>query len=94
MPTAAETLEPFRRYLEVLARVHLDPQLRGKLDWAEQNCAVFFTDLCSPLFYTGRNLFPENRGRAHVTRSIPAPHSPCAAAPNVVGVSGDSSHSP
>src|SRR5262245_22697575 len=34
-PTAAETLEPFRRYLEVLARVHLDPQLRGKLDPAD-----------------------------------------------------------
>src|SRR5262245_55363132 len=30
--TAAEALEPFRRYLEVLARVHLDPRLRGKLD--------------------------------------------------------------
>jgi RNA polymerase sigma-70 factor (ECF subfamily) len=34
-PTAAETLEPFRRYLEVLARVHLDPRLRGKLDPAD-----------------------------------------------------------
>ena len=30
--TNAEALEPFRRYLEVLARVHLDPRLRGKLD--------------------------------------------------------------
>jgi RNA polymerase sigma-70 factor (ECF subfamily) len=28
----AELLEPFRRYLEVLARVHLDSRLRGKLD--------------------------------------------------------------
>jgi RNA polymerase sigma-70 factor, ECF subfamily len=34
-PTAAEALEPFRRYLEVLARVHLDPRLRGKLDPAD-----------------------------------------------------------
>ncbi len=28
----AEALEPFRRYLEVLGRVHLDASLRGKLD--------------------------------------------------------------
>src|SRR5438067_6078571 len=36
MPTSdAEALEPFRRYLEVLARVHLDPRLRGKLDPAD-----------------------------------------------------------
>ncbi len=34
-PTNAEALEPFRRYLEVLARVHLDPRLRGKLDPAD-----------------------------------------------------------
>jgi RNA polymerase sigma-70 factor (ECF subfamily) len=33
--TNAEALEPFRRYLEVLARVHLDPGLRGKLDPAD-----------------------------------------------------------
>jgi RNA polymerase sigma-70 factor (ECF subfamily) len=36
MPTdAAQALEPFRSYLEVLARVHLDPKLRGKLDPAD-----------------------------------------------------------
>ena len=28
----AEALEPFRRYLEVLARIHLDARLCGKLD--------------------------------------------------------------
>src|SRR5262245_3635482 len=33
--TPAEALEPFRRYLEVLARVHLDSRLRGKLDPAD-----------------------------------------------------------
>ena len=31
----AEALEPFRRSLEVLARVHLDSRLRGKLDPAD-----------------------------------------------------------
>jgi RNA polymerase sigma-70 factor (ECF subfamily) len=31
----AEALEPFRRYLEVLACVHLHPSLRGKLDPAD-----------------------------------------------------------
>ncbi len=30
-----EALEPYRRYLEVLARVHLDASLRGKLDPAD-----------------------------------------------------------
>ena len=29
-----EILEPYRRYLTVLASVHLDPRLRGKLDQA------------------------------------------------------------
>src|SRR3954454_7618361 len=33
--TRAEALEPYRRYLEVLARVHLDERLRGKLDPAD-----------------------------------------------------------
>jgi RNA polymerase sigma-70 factor (ECF subfamily) len=33
--TPAEALEPFRRYLEVLARVHMDPRLRSKLDPAD-----------------------------------------------------------
>src|SRR5947209_4013660 len=31
----SQALEPFRRYLEVLARVHLDSRLRGKLDPAD-----------------------------------------------------------
>jgi RNA polymerase sigma-70 factor (ECF subfamily) len=31
----SEALEPFRSYLEVLARVHLDWRLRGKLDPAD-----------------------------------------------------------
>jgi RNA polymerase sigma-70 factor (ECF subfamily) len=31
----AQALEPFRSYLEVLARVHLDARLRGKLDPAD-----------------------------------------------------------
>lgn len=30
-----EILEPYRRYLTVLASVHLDPRLRGKLDPAD-----------------------------------------------------------
>jgi RNA polymerase sigma-70 factor (ECF subfamily) len=34
-PDASQALEPFRSYLEVLARVHLDPRLRGKLDPAD-----------------------------------------------------------
>ena len=31
-PEPSQALEPFRSYLEVLARVHLDPRLAGKLD--------------------------------------------------------------
>lgn len=34
-PAGAELLEPYRRYLLVLASVHLDPSLRGKLDPAD-----------------------------------------------------------
>jgi RNA polymerase sigma-70 factor (ECF subfamily) len=34
-PDPSQLLEPFRSYLEVLARVHLDPRLRGKLDPAD-----------------------------------------------------------
>lgn len=34
-PKSAEALEPYRRYLEVLARIHLDARLRGKLDPAD-----------------------------------------------------------
>jgi RNA polymerase sigma-70 factor (ECF subfamily) len=42
MPTdPAQALEPFRSYLEVLARVHLDPRLRGKLDPADVVQQVF-----------------------------------------------------
>jgi RNA polymerase sigma-70 factor (ECF subfamily) len=35
MPAPAATLEPFRKYLTVLATVHLDSRLRGKLDPAD-----------------------------------------------------------
>jgi hypothetical protein len=31
----SQALEPFRSYLKVLARVHLDSRLRGKLDPAD-----------------------------------------------------------
>jgi hypothetical protein len=31
----SQALEPFRSYLEVFARVHLDARLRGKLDPAD-----------------------------------------------------------
>ena len=34
-PPATDLLEPFRKYLTVLAGVHLDPRLRGKLDPAD-----------------------------------------------------------
>jgi RNA polymerase sigma-70 factor (ECF subfamily) len=51
----AETLEPFRRYLEVLARVHLDPRLRGKLDPA---------DLVQQTLLRACVALPEVRGRS------------------------------
>ena len=34
-PDLAEALEPFRKYLEVLAGLHMDRRLRGKLDPAD-----------------------------------------------------------
>src|SRR5262245_16440010 len=37
----SEALEPFRRYLEVLAALHLDARLRGKLDPADVVQQVF-----------------------------------------------------
>ena len=54
-PTAAEVLELFRRYLEVLARVHLDPRLRGKLDPA---------DLVQQALLRACAAWPDLRGRA------------------------------
>ena len=38
---AAEALEPFRHYLLVLAKLHLDARLRGKLTrptWCSRRC--------------------------------------------------------
>src|SRR5438132_6526399 len=51
----AEALEPFRRYLEVLARVHLDSRLRGKLDPA---------DLVQQTLLRACAALPEVRGRS------------------------------
>lgn len=54
-PSDAEALEPFRRYLEVLARVHLDPSLRGKLDPA---------DLVQQTLLRAYTALPNLRGRS------------------------------
>ena len=51
----AEALEPFRRYPEVLARVHLDPRLRGKLDPA---------DIVQQTLLRACAALPELRGRS------------------------------
>lgn len=53
--TQAEALEPFRRYLEVLARAHLDPRLRGKLDPA---------DIVQQTLLRACAALPELRGRS------------------------------
>jgi RNA polymerase sigma-70 factor (ECF subfamily) len=51
----AEALEPFRRYLEVLARAHLHPSLRGKLDPA---------DLVQQTLLRACTALPDLRGRS------------------------------
>jgi RNA polymerase sigma-70 factor (ECF subfamily) len=53
--TNAEVLEPYRRYLELLARVHLDPRLRGKLDPA---------DVVQQTLLRACAALPESRGRS------------------------------
>ena len=53
--TPAEALEPFRRYLEVLARAHLDSRLRGKLDPA---------DIVQQTLLRACAALPELRGRS------------------------------
>jgi DNA-directed RNA polymerase specialized sigma24 family protein len=53
--TTAEALESYRRYLEVLARIHLDPRLRGKLDPA---------DVVQQTLLRACAALPELRGRA------------------------------
>jgi DNA-directed RNA polymerase specialized sigma24 family protein len=75
-PTAAEAMEPFRRYLELLARVHLDSRLRGKLDPADvvqqtllRACAAL-PDLRerSPAVLTGWHGILRERRRHHLGR--------------------------
>jgi RNA polymerase sigma-70 factor (ECF subfamily) len=56
--TPAEILEPFRPYLEVLARIHLDPRLRGKLDPV---------DLVQQTLLRACAALPELRGRSPAT---------------------------
>jgi hypothetical protein len=45
MSNKAEALEPFRSYLEVLARVHLDPRLKA---WLQQQSVPEGQPLYSP----------------------------------------------
>jgi RNA polymerase sigma-70 factor (ECF subfamily) len=59
-PSHAEALEPFRRYLEVLARVHLDPRLRGQLDPA---------DVVPQTLLRARAALPEVRARSPEARA-------------------------
>src|SRR5262249_38038540 len=62
----AQALEPFRSYLEVLARVHLDARLRGKLDPA----AVVQPALFRPHPAGPQQLSPEPPALAAWLRSI------------------------
>src|SRR2546421_489702 len=84
MAADAETgraLEPFRKYLRVLAQVHLDARLRGKLDPS---------DVVQQTFLRARAGFDQWRGRepaaaaawpAHVRARTPPDGGRVAAAP-------------
>ena len=48
-PDASEVLEPFRKYLEVLAGLHLDRRLRGKLDPSDVVVQQTMLRACSAL---------------------------------------------